>query len=298
MNLNQVLQIVSNDRQHVEILGSFADPNLDFFSDIDCQEKVSHITAKKFIRNLQNIVKLVERGEFIYFDDFKMGTYREKSIHFTADEVIAGKKTIPLKKEPVTMEELLLNKSIIKLDVIFWYKKLHRFVELSINYYFHNEGISTRPDHHTELSRIFKNEFFEKLEDNDFIKAIKRLQRLVKLKEEAPVLKQQLEKFLNGKIGFLTQIHASLKTLSKVILLPGFNQWNEYRTEIRSIVRHLEILKSKYGEQLREVLTIDNKEKIASEINELNGIIEKYIQIRSESFLRNLKKLPSFLESV
>jgi hypothetical protein len=271
---------------------------LRYWSDIDLQEDVLHTSEKKFLREIQKKVKETDDIPGLYFVDFKMGVFRGSSVHFTKNEVLKGEKETELKKGPITMAELLLTKSIIKLDISVFLKKEKRFVDFSINYYFLNNGVNTAPEFTQELSTIFKSDFNKKVEDGDYIKALKRLYRLTDVRENHKI-GRKLEHFLNSPTGRADNIKNMLKTLKTTVELDDFYSWDLYMDEVDMLESIFKGDKMKgVSEKMNSIKKIKNKESISKGLEKVIDAMDGVIQPKAKNFLTNIPGLADFLLTV
>ena len=280
----------------MEIIGSYNDPDLKFFSDVDLQEVVSHMTQKRFISSLKQKVRDIKKTEGVYFADFKMGTYRGIPMHFTQGEVISGVKTITLKKEPITLEELLLTKSIIKLDVIAFIDDEKRFLDFSINYYFHNEGIYTAPDRVTELREIYRSEYTKNINMKRYMKAIKRLYKLADIQKESKI-KEKIRNFLNGPVGEVSTIVSTLRTLSDVISLSNFDSWREFRIEMEMLKKYYRGKDGKLSTVFHGLEDERNTSFIYEVLNRIITTLNSRVLEKSKKFIMNTSGISELLFS-
>ena len=295
MNLSKVLDLISINNNDSEIIGSFNDKSLKYWSDIDAQEKVLHMSGKSFVSHIQNIVKEINREHSIYFVDFKMGKFEGDSIHLNKKEILKGEKKLESKKEPISMLELLLEKSIIKLDVSAFVPKYKRFIDFSINYYFLGKNLNTTPDFNFELTVIFKSDFFKKIESGNFMKALKRLYKLADVKDNHKI-KRQIEHFLNSDVGKENNTKNIIQTLKSTVELEDFDSWKYFIDEIDEIKGIFYLSKMRnFGNILNKIRLSKNKKLISEELEKIINLMDKTIQPKAEKYLKRIYYLADFL---
>ena len=246
--------------------------------------------------NIQRIVREIKKEDDVYFSDFKMGSFRGKTIHMTEDEVISGRKGLALKKDDITLEQLLLEKSIIKLDVIAYISTMKMFVDFSINFYFIHEGKTTKPDFDRELSEVFKSDFLKKRDEGDYVMALKRLFKLSELKDVYPI-QHQIITFLNETYGALNNKKEYLRTLKNVINLDDFDSWEEYKKEIDELEDFFNKISMKsIKNDLNSIKQTKDKKQILEKLEDIISKLDNIVQPRAKNIIKNMRHLDDFLK--
>ena len=219
--------------ESVDVIGSYSDTKLKYFSDVDVQEFLETDASYQDILEAfqEKVLKIANHPE-VFFSDFKLGVYNRQPLHWTVDEILKGEKHVEGGSGIIVVffTDALQQESVIKIDVIAVIK--NELVDITTNYYFDftrdGEESKTFPD--ANLEKTKKSLLFEysTLKGDNFYKALKRLYTYYKLifsasdksgAEMVEIVKalEALRKVFNSKLGSLNKQLSSLKTLRDLI---------------------------------------------------------------------------------
>lgn len=193
--------------------------NIKYPSDYDLQEHISLQTLndyqkvlKKFQRKMVQIKKKTEKGT-MFLTDFKSGMFQSQPIRWTADDILAGKKKIDDKEIKLIDTFNHNNGSLTKMDLVVKHRNV--YIEFSCNYYFNQQGNSSKEMIKARLLYDVKKYFIEK----NFMKALKRLFSVIVLENDGDVNEEakQFIQLFNSTAGKQYQEKSRLKT--KLLLI-------------------------------------------------------------------------------
>lgn len=149
-------------------VGSFSDPDLDDFSDVDFQTYMGKSTPLEFVNRLIKSLKMLEGSRELIFKELKSGfnpKTQEQRRYTTLDDIILNKKEI--------IRELKKGQ-LIKTEFIFYdirpEKELDNF-EVSNNFFF--GSINDRNPE--EFVKELMEDIEKKMKEGNFFKVIKRI---------------------------------------------------------------------------------------------------------------------------
>lgn len=198
----------------VEIIGSTADENIKYKSDIDLQEFIYHNEKKKLILDLfKDKFKEAKQNDNIFITDFKAG-YRTagEPLRWSYDDIMRGYQYVDGVK--YTFISQLKKKSIIKMDIIALING--QFVEFSNNYYFiFNKKYKTKPNKDDFLASIIIDSI-QLQKDNELMKSLKRIYSFLKILEVDNNDINKLIALFNSKIGHMSKQISDLKMIKTI----------------------------------------------------------------------------------
>jgi uncharacterized protein YktA (UPF0223 family) len=250
--------------EEINIIGSYSDVNLKYFSDVDSQEFLS--TSKSYqeiLESFQDKIKKILALPNLFIIDFKLGFLDGLPLKWSVKEILLGKKYVD--GRIIKFVDALSQESIIKLDVILLIKD--KLVEISTNYYFDfDDRGQTYPNF--DIDRTKQNILFEysKLKAVNFYKALKRLYSYYKLVfntsdrtgvEMVKVVRtlDALRKIFNSKLGLLNKQLSGMKTLHDLIKSTMDNRKKPSKMMVRNIYKKIVDNLVKAGGYPRETVT-------------------------------------------
>ena len=166
--MNTVIDILKI--KSVERIGSSADPNIKYASDVDFQGyNETDDFFLNILRKFQEKFLKAERNQNIFITDFKCGMFRGQPIRWNKHTIKQGYQTI----DGIRLEfiDCLQQKSLIKMDIIELINGIFR--EFSNNYYFiFSNGFSTMPVKGNKIEDIFLMEFQRYMKLKKYFKAL------------------------------------------------------------------------------------------------------------------------------
>jgi hypothetical protein len=216
--LRKTLDLLRYPGSDIKIIGSFADPKLKYFSDVDSQTIVE--TPKDFgriKRNMQDIVSRILKDPNLVFVDFKGGFVSGKPLKWTPVEVFTG--YVLTSTGTMKLEDVFSQTSIIKIDVALWLPSKEEFLEVTVNYYFmYPDGGATFKIESEETMKSRMLWDYQNIKEKDFFKALKRLYSFYKFTDNEPGQKRLL-RILNSESGKKSLRISKLKTLIELLKL-------------------------------------------------------------------------------
>ncbi len=292
-NIKKTLKLLT--LYEYDILGSAADPNVKYVSDVDAQEIIylsiddnkDYNDIYKFFKDL--FIK-IKKSKNIYITDFKCGHYNNTlPIRWTYDDIMNGYvKTDEEKKDFITA---LNQKSTIKIDIILLDEDDKLYKELSVNYYFNYINEDKKTEFSTNLNPTDKDYIIISLKEDieqfknqeNYYKMLKRMYSLYKI-ENKPTSK--LLKIINSKYGKLNSFINQLNIINDIIELSKLNKpnINDIKYNINYVYNNIDPSYKKYFKQLlkaKQLKTINNKliKLIFQLNNKLNNKLKKKLLI-------------------
>lgn len=255
--------------------------DIDVHDDIDMAKYSVHDILKAF----KNKFKMASKQK-IWIMDFKCGFFHQTKLRWSETEIRNGYKMIGNTK--IKFIDTLRQKSIIKIDIIAYASK--KFTEFSCNYLLnYPDGFTTNPVEKAVREKIYVQSYYDNLNEDNPMKAIKRLYSLYKLNDN-PKIKVVI-KFLNGPTGKLNYFVNWLKLLEEVIM-------NSKKPDINDIKGDLKKIRDKIGNKYNLDIII-NKNSLGAMLEPLGQAIYYYdFQVKNESYkFILLKKLSSKLSN-
>ena len=272
-NIKKLLKLLT--LYEYDILGSAADPNVKYKSDVDAQEIINlSIDDNKDYNDIYKFFKdlfiKIKKSKNIYITDFKCGHYNNTlPIRWTYDDIMNGYvETDGEKKDFITA---LNQRSIIKIDIILLDEDDKLYKELSVNYYFNYINEDKKTEFSTNLNPTdkdyiiisLKEDIEEFKKEENYYKMLKRMYSLYKI-EYKPTNK--LLKIINSPIGLLNSYVNQLNIINDIIELSKLNKpnINDIKYNINYVYNNIDPSYKKYFKQLlkaKQLKSINNKLK-------------------------------------
>ena len=210
--MNSVIDILKIS--NIETIGSSADSNIKYMSDIDLQEIIH--TDDFYTTILQKFQKKfieAQNNPNVFIIDFKCGMFRGEPVRWNKKTIKTGYQNI--NGINISFIGCLQQKSIIKMDIIALIRGI--FTEFSNNYYFvFSNGFSTMPGNNNKLGEVFLLDFKQKMKDKKYFKALKQLYSYFKIKKNKKMQNKLLD-FFNSDVGKLNYQINNLQIIYDVI---------------------------------------------------------------------------------
>ncbi len=294
--------------EEVDIIGSYSDTKLKYFSDVDSQEFLeTDASYQDILEAFQEKIIKIENHPDVFFSDFKLGSYNNMPLHWTIDEILEGEKHVEgiSGNMVVFFTDALQQESIIKLDVIAVIRG--ELVEITTNYYFDFGESQTYPN--KDLETVKRSILYEysKLKGGNFYKALKRLYSFYKLifntsgstgvdiVEIAKAL-DALRKVFNSKLGSLNKQLSSLKTLRDLIEVTLDGEKRPTLGLIHSVYQRIRYNLNRQGYKIESLVShvgpTSSREAIIVALDEIIDALEDSLDEAVKNFLEktNLKK--------
>lgn len=259
------------------ILGTGADKQIDYYSDIDLQEsnvcKAGEDTYPAILKMFQKKYDEVDKIPNAFITDFKCGVQRGGiPVRWNKQSIQAGEQIIDGKL--YRFVDCLKQTSIIKMDIIALIDG--KFTEFSENYYFTIGNRKTyRPLNAKELGVALLRDFKKYLAMDKPFKALKRLYSQQKLSDS---VNKKIVRFLNSKVGRVNKTMGDLEIIGDVM------KYDVAEDVIRKNLRLIAEDADKYKQPILEIsqLPID---QIKPAIEEIMGQMKKQISKKTKDFI-------------
>lgn len=273
--------------QSVDFIGTYADAEIHYPSDIDLQEYVIKQKSKDAYNDIyehfKQVFKKIKRMPYTYITDFKCGRLPNTSpIRWKYEDTLKGYKNI----EDTTYKfiDCLQQQSIIKIDLIQLNPEKKEIKEISINYYFDVGSSSTyQRQSYENINTSLLIDFKDYLKEGNYYKALKRLYAYYRLVKGFNPQKKTLIKFFNSSTGKMSKYKSYLETTIELIN-QDFKRVNNkiiYEDILPTIYKNLNI--PFYPKRMSKKVMMT---KIDTAINKTNHII-KY---KATDFYESFKK--------
>jgi hypothetical protein len=270
---------------HIEVIGSKADTDLRYFSDIDLQEFVkTDKTHTDILKFFQDIFVEVNETPNVYITDMKAGFYSGKPLKWSYNEIMQGFKRFDNKLK-ITFQSALTQDSVIKLDLVAFLDG--EYIEITTNYYFDFE------DRNKTFRELSEEELKKKLlydarilkSESNIYKSLKRLYSYYELVGNKKG-KKELLKLFNSPVGHLNKLDNSLKTISLLIN----NDKKPVKSDIvKAIYKIRDNLKPYTDAPLLNNLDNLTFDKIDSRVNKTIKQLSDVVTKETDKYILNLK---------
>lgn len=214
--LRDVFNIISLTSKY-KIIGSSKLKNIRYNSDFDLSNfyNNSKPSVKKIVKYFQYIFRTLDsKRSYSYITDFKCGINSDgEDLKWTKQEVTANKKQL-LDNSYVTLDEVIQQKSTIKIDVVSFIN--NTFVEISENYYIKLNGKTNFDEsklNEKDIVENIKENEREEVKNDNWNKALKRnfSWRYLINKNDPKLIK--LLDYFNSSVGILNKARSDLDVL-------------------------------------------------------------------------------------
>lgn len=258
---------INNDRTtKVDPVGSFTFALQKYPSDIDIKETVVVTKISSFVKDLKKMVHKIISPESakkgFYYSDFKAGKDKDgNGLHWTADEVLSGRKEVKGTLVPIE-DAIMTNDSIVKIDFISL--DSIRVIEASAFFFLYTNvvgpdgkliSINLPSDFIGLYAKILMGDIAKYVDKNPF-KASKRLWNLGRLIGDTTILKK-LAPLIESNVSVLGQINADIETI--VLLI------SKYKNEDEGSIYYLGLKRNTF------IDVLNSFEKRLSNISDMNS---------------------------
>jgi hypothetical protein len=277
---------------HYKIIGSSALKKILYNSDYDLAENDNFknlANGQEFLKKrFKDIFKEVAKDKNIFITDFKCGIDSDgEPLRWKKEDIDKGYKILKNGKEQTFERSLIDKNNTIKIDVISLIDGV--FVDFSENLYFKfgegnnaitNYNISdlTKP----KILASIKSDFFDKIKDGKYLKALKRkfaYYKLLDTDKYKPLL-DELVDFFNSEVGIVGKAYADIETIV-LILETNFKKVNikDVKNNLQNIKQNLSYCPNlePVSETINNICKSNNKKTIVNKLNRLNNKLFKFI---------------------
>lgn len=213
MKLEKIISILEITKAN--IAGSYTDPNIMYFSDIDLREHIeTGITPEQFLFYLQQKIKIIQESDEMFFIEFKGGMHKGKSLKWSIVDINNG--YIEFEDIRIDFATIFNQKSIIKIEVI---ASTGRMIEFSNNWFIQIEKFNTEPEFNKDINHELLSDYHKLIKGNKYMKAFKRLYGYYNITNNKKGVEAVLL-LLNSELGRFNQSINQLCTIYNLISNP------------------------------------------------------------------------------
>lgn len=278
-NVRNIFELIAFNEKY-KVIGS-ASKDL-FFSDYDLNSIINYkgkTSYKRIYTQFKKVFEKAKRNSDIWITDFKLGEDESgEPLRWTYNDILKNEN------KGYTFTEALKQKSTIKIDITFYLDG--KFLEITDNYFFNINGYRTFNEMTTqEKKKDLIEKFYEYVEKNAYMKALKRLRSLIDLNafqigEQSPqgemkILYDNLNIFFNGSIGYLYTLWSEISVIIQLIQLDSKISLDKINRSLQNIKEGLSFFNIKNN--INKIVLLNNRKKIKSHLEKQNLLINKYI---------------------
>jgi len=282
-NIKELFDLMSLNENY-KVIGS-ASKDL-FFSDYDLNSILNYKGKHediKIYKAFKTIFQKANQNENIWITDFKVGEDESgEPLRWSYDNILKNDN------KGYTFQDALNQKSTIKLDITFYLDG--KFIEITDNYFFNINGYKT----FTYLSKEQQKEnliekFYEYVDKNAYMKALKRLRSLTTLSPQQQGLESLLQDFFNSPIGLLYSLWSEISVIIQLIELDKQLPLNKVFSSLERIKEILSFYNIKnnlgtvYGAEPHK-----NRKKIRLGLEKQNKAINEFINKKCCEFVKRV----------
>ena len=288
------------DNRYYINIGRIQDPKIINYNPEKIKEDIMRLKENNLLTEKEYddlIVKVVTNPKLKEFYDLESEIKKKYVIRWTLDEMIQGKKTLPLGLK-VTLEDALAHKSIVKIDIWIYLNK--RYMEVT------NMFVLTYDDTKNHLHTLTKKQDayeislmddlykYSNRSINKYMKLAKRLWVYAVLKNNAKIM-TALYPLFSSSASKMYQITADIETIVNILE-------HIKRPLLSSITANIEDWKTRLGTVMSDTLPsavasdiynkidliikkINDKKYVVDNLNEISDILVIYINKYVKKFL-------------
>ena len=276
----------------VNVVGSASIKRAVYYSDYDLFENVYGKSDRAVYNHFKNVFEIIRRSDNVVISDFKCGETNGTSLRWTYEEMKNDNN------QGVTFAEALRHKSMIKMDIIALISG--RFIEITEVYNIYlqpfekvepNTGFKGQsplgePNMSPSLDDIVDDitkEYSDEVRDGNYMKALKRMFSLLKLKGEEPRKQDILLDYFNSPEGLVYRCKNDLETMYLVLDIPKFDL-----SEIRESLQLLKEIISAFPVvyDLEEISKKKKKNDMKPLLRKQIRILKKHINEQAKAFIK------------
>ena len=265
----------------VNVVGSASIKRAVYYSDYDLFENVYGKSDRAVYNHFKNVFEIIRRSDNVVISDFKCGETNGTSLRWTYEEMKNDNN------QGVTFAEALRHKSMIKMDIIALISG--RFIEITEVYNIYLDGEPNMSPSVDDIVDDITKEYSDEVRDGNYMKALKRMFSLLKLKGEEPRKQDILLDYFNSPEGLVYRCKNDLETMYLVLDSPKFDL-----SEIRESLQLLKETISAFPvvNDLEKISKIKKKNDMKPLLRKQINILKKHINEQAKAFIKkkwNLK---------
>lgn len=271
VNIGKIMSLESK----VNVVGSASIKRAVYYSDYDLFENVHGKSDRAVYNHFKNVFEIIRRSDNVVISDFKCGETNGTSLRWTYEEMKNDNN------QGVTFAEALRHKSMIKMDIIALISG--RFIEITEVYNIYLDG---EPNMSPSLDNIvvdITKEYSDEVRDGNYMKALKRMFSLLKLKGEEPRKQDILLDYFNSPEGLVYRCKNDLETMYLVLDSPKFDL-----SEIRESLQLLKESLSAFPVEndLEKISKMKKKDDMKPLLRKQIRILKIHINKQAKAFIK------------
>jgi len=281
-----------------KVVGTGGISEIEYNDDFDLMEYTKCPDEQKayeqILKIFQQKFKDVYKEKDMYITDFKAGHLPGGiPLRWNKETIAQGYQYIEDRK--IDFISCLNQKSVIKMDIVSIING--NFIEFSEIYFISFGEHDAYPVNFKIRDQIITNiklDYFKKLKEDNYFKALKRLFSFLKLEDnEHTEIGHILIDFFNSPIGHLSALTGDMKTLKETV----FNKFK--RVEMKKIKKALENiiekLPQKYIIYIRSILRENTKKDLIDKLEIVIKFFQDLVNIHTKNFIKNNKELKKII---
>ena len=271
VNIGKIMSLESK----VNVVGSASIKRPVYYSDYDLFENVYGKSDRAVYNHFKNVFEIIRRSDNVVISDFKCGETNGTSLRWTYEEMKNDNN------QGVTFAEALRHKSMIKMDIIALISG--RFIEITEVYNIYLDGEPNMSPSLDDIVDDITKEYSDEVRDGNYMKALKRMFSLLKLKGEEPRKQDILLDYFNSPEGLVYRCKNDLETMYLVLDSPKFDL-----SEIRESLQLLKEILSAFPvvNDLEKISKMKKKNDMKPLLRKQIRILKKHINEQAKAFIK------------
>jgi hypothetical protein len=258
----------------VNVVGSASIKRSVYYSDYDLFEKVQGMSEKSIHNHFKTVFEIIKKSDNVTITDFKCGEVGGIPLRWTYEEIKNNNN------KGITFSEALKHKSIIKMDIVALINA--RFVEITEVYSIFLNGRSNMSPTLEEILDSISDEYSDEVRNGNYMKALKRMFSILKLKNEEKKKQEILLDYFNSPNGLIYRSKNDLETMYLVLDSPKFNI-----VEIRNSLQVLKETISAFpvDNSLEQISKLKTKQAMKPLLRKQIRLLKTYINEQAKQFI-------------
>ena len=259
----------------VNVVGSASIKRAVYYSDYDLFENVYGKSDRAVYNHFKNVFEIIRRSDNVVISDFKCGETNGTSLRWTYEEMKNDNN------QGVTFAEALRHKSMIKMDIIALISG--RFIEITEVYNIYLDGEPNMSPSLDDIVDDITKEYSDEVRDGNYMKALKRMFSLLKLKGEEPRKQDILLDYFNSPEVLIYRCKNDLETMYLVLDSPKFDL-----SEIRESLQLLKETLSAFPVEnyLEKISKMKKKDDMKPLLRKQIRILKIHINKQAKAFIK------------
>jgi len=271
-NIEKIGRMISIESK-INVVGSAAIKRSLYYSDYDLFEQVNDKSESMIYAHFLGLFNKIHVMDNIVISDFKLGDLR-----WTISDIVKGVNN------GVSFNDALKKKSIIKIDIISLING--KFYEISEVYKICLDGKCNVDYKLDDIIEDITTEYTEKVKSGNYMKALKKMYSIIKLKNNKDPRLNILLEYFNSPIGLLYRNNSELQTMLIVLENAKF--------DLEEVKNSLEIIKEQISAfpipvELDKIVKLKTKKAMRKPLMKQIRVISDYLNRDAKKFLSRNK---------